>query len=105
VALARSRADKVILDCPPVLPVTESAVLSASVDGTLLVATAGLTSTKEVHGRRSSCGRWTPRWWARSSTGSAPTAPTGYAYQYRQYAERNGAKPHAPESESVTPRV
>ena len=37
-------ADIVLIDCPPVLPVTDAAVLSARVDATLLVATAGQTT-------------------------------------------------------------
>ena len=42
-------ADIVLLDCPPVLPVTDAAVLSARVDATLLVATAGSTTTREMN--------------------------------------------------------
>lgn len=38
----------VLLDCPPVLPVTDAAVLSAMVDASLLVATAGATSKREL---------------------------------------------------------
>jgi Mrp family chromosome partitioning ATPase len=37
------QADIVLLDCPPVLPVTDSAVLAQSVDGVLLVVDAGST--------------------------------------------------------------
>ena len=42
------QADIVLLDCPPVLPVTDAAVLSARVDATLLVATAGTTTKREM---------------------------------------------------------
>lgn len=41
-------ADTVLIDCPPVLPVTDAAVLSAKVDGTLLVVAAGTTTTKQL---------------------------------------------------------
>ncbi len=41
-------ADVVLIDCPPVLPVTDAAVLSGRVDATLLVATAGSTTRKEL---------------------------------------------------------
>jgi capsular exopolysaccharide synthesis family protein len=44
----RARADIVLLDAPPVLPVTDAAVLSARADGVLLVANAGATSGKHV---------------------------------------------------------
>ena len=40
--------DVVLLDCPPVLPVTDAAVLSAMVDASLLVTTAGATRKREL---------------------------------------------------------
>ncbi|HVE94940.1 MAG TPA: polysaccharide biosynthesis tyrosine autokinase [Acidimicrobiales bacterium] len=45
----RARADIVLIDCPPILPVTDSAVLSAHVDATLLVVTANKSTRREVH--------------------------------------------------------
>jgi capsular exopolysaccharide synthesis family protein len=44
----RARFDLVLVDCPPVLPVTDAAVLSTRVDGTLLVTLAGLTTARSV---------------------------------------------------------
>lgn len=46
-ALAASY-DVVLIDCPPVLPVTDAAALSRRVDATLLVATAGTTTKKAL---------------------------------------------------------
>jgi capsular exopolysaccharide synthesis family protein len=43
-----SLCDIVLIDCPPVLPVTDSTVLSSRVDGTLLVAFAGTTTRKQL---------------------------------------------------------
>lgn len=40
--------DVVLIDCPPVLPVTDAAVLSSKVEGTLVVATAGVTTRKQM---------------------------------------------------------
>lgn len=40
--------DIVLIDAPPVLPVTDALVLSGRVDATLLVAVAGATTRKEV---------------------------------------------------------
>ena len=40
-------ADIVILDCPPVLPVTDALVLSGRVDATLVVSAAGNTTRKD----------------------------------------------------------
>ena len=44
----QAEADVVLLDCPPVLPVTDAAVLAGRVDGTLLVARAGVTNKGEL---------------------------------------------------------
>lgn len=41
-------ADTVLIDCPPVLPVTDSAVLSGKVDGTLVLVAARSTTRKQV---------------------------------------------------------
>jgi len=41
-----SQADIVLVDCPPVLPVTDAAVLASKVDGTLVVAAVGSTTYK-----------------------------------------------------------
>ena len=38
----------VLIDCPPVLPVTDAAVLSAHADGTLMVCTVGTTTGRQV---------------------------------------------------------
>nr|MDQ3353591.1 polysaccharide biosynthesis tyrosine autokinase [Actinomycetota bacterium] len=43
----RSECDVVLVDSPPVLPVTDSIVLSRMVDATILVGTAGRTTRKE----------------------------------------------------------
>ncbi|HUP70142.1 MAG TPA: CpsD/CapB family tyrosine-protein kinase [Acidimicrobiales bacterium] len=60
----QAEADIVLVDCPPVLPVTDAAVLSSRVDATLLVATAGETTRKENgqdHRAAVPCGRPHPR--------------------------------------------
>jgi len=41
-------SDSVLIDCPPVLPVTDAAAFSARVDGTILVASAGMTTRKQL---------------------------------------------------------
>jgi len=45
----QTEADVVLVDSPPVLPVTDSAVLSAQVDATLLVTRAGLTTRRQLN--------------------------------------------------------
>ena len=44
----KAQADIVLLDVPPVLPVTDAAVLSSRAEGVLMVATAGSTSGKHL---------------------------------------------------------
>lgn len=44
----KSQNVMVLIDCPPVLPVTDAAVLSSRVDGTVLVASAGSTTGKDL---------------------------------------------------------
>ncbi|MGI8755001.1 MAG: polysaccharide biosynthesis tyrosine autokinase [Acidimicrobiales bacterium] len=43
-----SHSETVVIDCAPVLPVTDAVVLSARVDGTVLVVTAGVTTRKQL---------------------------------------------------------
>ncbi|MBU0508991.1 polysaccharide biosynthesis tyrosine autokinase [bacterium] len=45
---ARSRYDYVILDSPPVIAVTDAAVLATRVDGAILVVSSGTVSRREV---------------------------------------------------------
>jgi receptor protein-tyrosine kinase len=47
-ATLRDSYDIVLLDSPPILPVTDALVLSGHVDATLLVAIAGTTTRKEA---------------------------------------------------------
>jgi Mrp family chromosome partitioning ATPase len=44
----RARWDLVILDAPPLLPVTDASVLAARVDGVLLLARHGSTKEDEL---------------------------------------------------------
>lgn len=47
-ASLKGHADIVLIDTPPMLPVTDAVVLSQRVDGVLLVATARITGRREV---------------------------------------------------------
>ena len=44
----RAYADTIIIDCPPMLPVTDAVALSDKVDATLLVVSAGTSTGKQV---------------------------------------------------------
>jgi succinoglycan biosynthesis transport protein ExoP len=47
-AVLERMADVVLVDCPPVLPVTDAVLISGRVDATFLVVSAGLTSAKDL---------------------------------------------------------
>ncbi|GIF03805.1 polysaccharide biosynthesis tyrosine autokinase [Actinoplanes siamensis] len=44
----RGRFDTIVVDCPPLLPVTDAAVVAARADGALLLARAGKTTSAQV---------------------------------------------------------
>jgi Mrp family chromosome partitioning ATPase len=48
IALARTRYDYVVIDAPPLLPVTDAAVLTTLADGAILVARHGHTKREEL---------------------------------------------------------
>lgn len=48
IEVLRSRFDIVLIDAPPLLPVTDAAVLSTRVDGTLLIARVGRTRCEQL---------------------------------------------------------
>jgi tyrosine-protein kinase Etk/Wzc len=48
IAAARERYDHVLLDSPPVIAVTDAAVLATRVDGVILVVSSGYVNKKEV---------------------------------------------------------
>ena len=52
IAVLRRKYQYVIIDCPPLLPVTDAAIVSARVDGTILVVHAGTTKKPQFTGAR-----------------------------------------------------
>ncbi len=103
----QSFADTVLVDCPPVLPVTDAAVLSAKVDGTLLVVTAGDTTRKQV-ARTVELLRQVNAPLVGAVLNNAP-AEGAYTYLYRYYEQEpvdarlpsNGKVPRQGEGERV----
>jgi capsular exopolysaccharide synthesis family protein len=98
-----TQADMVLVDCPPVLPVTDAAVLATKVDGTLLIASANSTTYKEL-GRAVQLLNQVdaPLLGVVLNSGRVETT---YAYQYRQAkpalaASSNGQAPKGAEGES-----
>ena len=52
IAVLRKKYQYVIVDCPPLLPVTDAAIVSARVDGSVLVIHAGATKKPQFTGAR-----------------------------------------------------
>ncbi len=82
ISLLRKHYEYVIIDCPPVLPVTDAAVVAAKADGAVLVLHAGVTKKPHFVGSRD----------AISAVGSTllgvilnkiPEASLEYEYGYR----------------------
>ncbi len=91
----QAEADVVLVDCPPVLPVTDSVVLSGRVDGTLLVARAGQTTRRDLgHAHDLLCQVDAP---IIGTVLNGVTAEGAYGYSYRyQYAYAEAPAPGGP---------
>lgn len=74
----------VLIDSPPVLPVTDAAVLSSRVDGIVLVASAGTTTGKDVGRAIELLGQVAAPLLGTVLNGVS--AEGGYGYQYGYYA-------------------
>jgi capsular exopolysaccharide synthesis family protein len=72
--------DLVIVDCPPVLPVTDAVIISGRVDASLLVVCAGLTSAKDLARALEVLGQVDAP--VRGGILNAVNFNTGYRYQY-----------------------
>jgi polysaccharide biosynthesis transport protein len=104
--LASSRAEQVfsalkqnssvvLIDCPPVIPVTDAAVLSSRVDGTLLVATVNGTARTEVTRSVELLRQVGAPLLGIVLNGTTTDGP--YAYQYQAYVATNGDGPSHPD--------
>jgi Mrp family chromosome partitioning ATPase len=87
----RERVDIVLLDCPPVLPVTDALVLSGKADATLLVCYAGTTTQKQLTRAVELLHQVDAPIVGTVLTGVSTDDSYGYAYQYYRYAPRQAA--------------
>ena len=82
----QNECDVVLIDSPPVLPVTDAAVLSSRVDATVLVATVGQTTQKELHRAFELLKQVDAPLIGTVLNGVSADASYGYAEQYKYYA-------------------
>ncbi|MBS9375460.1 polysaccharide biosynthesis tyrosine autokinase [Rhodococcus sp. B50] len=88
----RSRFDYVIIDAPPLLPVTDAAILTSIADGALLIARYGKT-TREQFARAVGNLRAVNAPVLGTILAMTPTKGRGSAYEYRYYysSDKDGA--------------
>ncbi len=60
--------DIILIDCPPILPVTDALLISRIVDGMLVVASAGITKKRDLQHGANYFDRWELLSWEPSST-------------------------------------
>ncbi len=103
-AALRAEADVVLIDSPPVLPVTDAAVLSNRVDGVLMVATAGKSTRREFHRAQEVLSQVGAPLIGTVLNGVAGDSGYGYSYGY-QYAygpsQTNGRRGRAAKDEGL----
>jgi len=102
IAQLRQRADIVILDCPPLLPVSDSLVVSSRADATLLVSVAGRTTRKDL-ARAIELLRQVDAPVAGAVLNGVSESGAygyGYGYGYRSPSIRDESKDHLSASES-----
>ena len=112
IKMLRKQYEYVIIDCPPLLPVTDAAIVAAKADGAVLVIHAGVTKKPHFIGSRD----------AMTAVGSTilgvvlnkiPEASLEYEYgyrygypryygaHYRPYANRADAQNYAPSAQDL----
>jgi capsular exopolysaccharide synthesis family protein len=93
IANLRGRADMVLIDAPPLLPVTDGAVLTRECDGALLVVRQGRTTreqlTRSLEALRSVGGRVLGTVLNMAPTGRVGGYGYGYGYYSGDYASRS----------------
>jgi len=92
----QQNADVVLVDAPPVLPVTDAMVLSGRVDATVLVALAGVTTRQEVTRAVELLTQVGAPIVGAVLNGVAETGEYGYGYDYYRSTDQRGsaAAPH-----------
>jgi non-specific protein-tyrosine kinase len=78
----QAQADVVLVDCPPVLPVTDAVVLSRRVDATLLVLSAGETTRNELVRTLEVLGQVDAPLVGMVLNGTSSEGSYGYSYRY-----------------------
>ena len=89
-AALKSEADFVLIDAPPVLPVTDAVVLSSRVDGVMLVATAKVTGRRHLSQAVSEFSKADANLLGVIVNGAPASGAYAYNYAYRPRPGSNG---------------
>jgi non-specific protein-tyrosine kinase len=84
-ATLHGHADVVLVDSPPVLPVTDAVVLSSRVDAVLLIATVGVTTGKALRRALEMLNQVDAPVIGTVLNGTTGDGSYGYGYQYYRY--------------------
>ena len=90
-AALKAESDFVLIDAPPVLPVTDAVVLSSRVDGVLMVATAKVTGRRHLTQALSAFSTTDGNVLGVVVNGAPVSGVYSYNYSYRPRARRNGS--------------
>jgi capsular exopolysaccharide synthesis family protein len=112
IALLRKQYEYVIIDCPPVLPVTDAAVVAAKADGAVLVLHAGVTKKPHFVGSRDAVAavgstllgvilNKIPEASLEYEYGYRYGYPRYYGSHYRPYANKADVDNYAPSAEEL----
>ncbi|MBA3652979.1 MAG: CpsD/CapB family tyrosine-protein kinase, partial [Actinobacteria bacterium] len=89
-AAVAADADIVLVDAPPLLPITDAVVLSSRVDGVVLVATAQVTSRRHLGRATQLLDQAGAETVGVVFNGATPESGYGYNYQYRYGGKGSG---------------
>ncbi|MBA3268828.1 MAG: polysaccharide biosynthesis tyrosine autokinase [Acidimicrobiia bacterium] len=102
-AALQAHADIVLIDSPPVLPVTDSLILSGRVDATLLTCLAGVTTRREFSRASELLRHVGAPLVGTVLNGASEGEPYGYYYRY--YSPKGGnAKGGSPKGKGGSPK-
>jgi non-specific protein-tyrosine kinase len=112
ISMLRKQFEYVIIDCPPLLPVTDAAVVAAKADGAVLVVHAGVTKKPHFVGSRDAIAavgstilgvvlNKIPEASLEYEYGYRYGYPRYYGANYRPYAKRPDAQNYAPKAEDL----
>ena len=85
-AALQAESDVVLIDSPPLLPVTDAAVLSARVDATLLVTRADATSRRQLTRAIELLNQVDAPLVGTVLNGVSDESAYGYSYRYQYYS-------------------